>query len=346
MNSYLEAIEQELQQLLPQHTDHDWVATLLPQQNKLPDMGVFDAICAPARDLVYRGGKRWRPLFMLLTAKMIGGQKAYDRAKKLVTLVELPHNGSLIIDDIEDGADMRRGEPSVHITHGIDSAINAGNFLYYLPTVVLDQVEVSTDVRLRLYQIYANYMRKIHLGQGMDITWHNQRDMLPDVASYELMCRLKTGCLAAMGCELGAAVATDDAKIIAQSGVIAETVGLGFQIIDDVLNLEKGNPGKLRGDDIVENKKSLPIIFYAEAYPEKRDQLFATFALAQRDGYVASEKAILRLLDDIEQSGVLARARAYASDLFNQVTTMTEQLYAPSCDRDQFLALIEGFKQA
>jgi octaprenyl-diphosphate synthase len=189
-------------------------------------------------------------------------------------------------------------------------------------------------------------MRKIHLGQGMDITWHNQRDMLPDVASYELMCRLKTGCLAAMGCELGAAVATDDAKIIAQSGVIAETVGLGFQIIDDVLNLEKGNPGKLRGDDIVENKKSLPIIFYAEVYPEKRDQLFATFALAQRDGYVASEKAILRLLDDIEQSGVLARARAYASDLFNQVTTMTEQLYAPSCYRDQFLALIEGFKQA
>jgi octaprenyl-diphosphate synthase len=346
MKSYLEVIEQRLQQLLPQQVDPQWVSMLLSSQENVTDVSVFDAICAPARDLVYSGGKRWRPLFMLLTARMLGGQEAGERALHLVALVELPHNGSLIIDDIEDGADMRRGNPSVHITHGIDSAINAGNFLYYLPTIALDRLDVSPEVRLRLYQIYANYMRKIHLGQGMDITWHNQQNVLPDVASYELMCRLKTGCLAAMGCELGAAVATDDEQVIAQSGAIAETAGLGFQIIDDVLNLEKGNPGKLRGDDIVENKKSLPIILYAEACPDKREELFTTFHLAQRDGYAASEKAILHLIDDIERSGVLAQARSYASGLFDQVTSMTEQLYPPSADRDQFLAMIEGFRQA
>lgn len=346
MKSWLDDIEVRLKQVLPLHVDKAWISSIIPQASEFPDYQVFNAICEPARDLVYQGGKRWRPLFMLLTAKMLGGAQALEIAKQLVALVELPHNGSLIVDDIEDGSDLRRGKPATHITHGIDYSINAGNLLYYLPTITIDSAPVADSVKLRIYQIYANYMRKIHMGQGMDIAWHHDQETIPDVAAYETMCRLKTGCLAAMGCEIGAVIATDDVATVERAGAIAETIGLGFQILDDVINLEKGNPGKNRGDDIVENKKSLPIILYATAHPERKEHLFSVFLKAKQSGYNESEREILELISYIEDSGALHQARLRAENLFSRVLQEIETLYKPSSDREFFIELIKGFIQA
>ena len=346
MKIWLEDIEKELYRWLPLKIERAWVDLMGVDSGQFRDYQVFESICEPARDLVYRGGKRWRPLLMLLTARMLGGHEAFTRALQLVSVVELPHNGSLIIDDIEDNSDMRRGKPATHITHGMDISINAGNLLYFLPTLAIDTADVSDEIRLRLYRIYARYMRRVHLGQGMDITWHHTIDIIPDISSYETMCRLKTGCLAAMGSELGAAVATDDEEIIRKAGSIAETIGLGFQILDDVINLEKGNPGKRRGDDIVENKKSLPIILYATLHPERLEHLFSVFRQAQAEGYVASEARILELIEDVEKSGALLQARAYAHDLFSDVRTRIKQGYGPSSDREFLLAMVNSFTEA
>lgn len=346
MKIWLEDIEQELYRMLPLRVGQNWLEMVLQDSSQFSDDTVFDAICEPARDLVYRGGKRWRPLLMLLVAKMLGGQTAFDTAKQLITLVELPHNGSLIIDDIEDGSDLRRGKPATHITYGTDISINAGNMLYFLPTLAIDEASVSEHLKLRLYQIYATYMRKIHLGQGMDITWHHTSNLIPSVEAYEMMCRMKTGCLAAMGAELGAAIATEDLKVIKESGRIAETLGYGFQIIDDVINLEKGNPGKNRGDDIVENKKSLPIILYANAHPEKREELFRVLARANKIGYDAAKDEIMALITSIEDAGVLSQAREFAFALFEQVIKDIEKVYESSSDRDFLIAMVHSFLNA
>lgn len=339
-------IEAELYDVLPKTVDQRWVERVFATKVGSIDKSLFDAICEPARDLVYSGGKRWRPLVMLLTAKMLGGDEAFKVAKQLVSLVELPHNGSLIIDDIEDQSDMRRGKPATHITHGVDISINAGNLLFYLPTLVLEEAHVPDDVKLRLYRIYAKYMRRIHLGQGMDIVWHHDINVIPSVDAYETMCRLKTGCLAAMGTEIGAAVAVDDPRIIGEAGQIAETIGLGFQILDDVINLEKGNPGKNRGDDIVENKKSLPIILYAQANPGEVDHLFTVFRHAQRHGYDASHQEILDLIGKITSSGALDKARSHAYDLFSGVLSKIEDTYRKSRERDVLVAMVQGFMDA
>jgi geranylgeranyl pyrophosphate synthase len=120
MKIWLNAIENELYRILPLEVDRKWVEMVTAGSIHTTDNHLFNAICEPAKDLVYRGGKRWRPLLMLLTANMLGGQTAFDIAQKLVSLVELPHNGSLIIDDIEDGSDLRRGKPATHITYGVD----------------------------------------------------------------------------------------------------------------------------------------------------------------------------------------------------------------------------------
>ncbi len=343
MKIWLNAIENELYRMLPQVVDHTWLEMVAAEHFPTVDEHLFNSICEPARDLVYRGGKRWRPLLMLLTAKMLGGQAAFDIARKIVSLVELPHNGSLIIDDIEDGSDLRRGKPATHITYGVDISINAGNMLYFLPTLALDQAPVSDHVRLKLYQIYAKYMRKIHLGQGMDIVWHHDIEYIPTIEAYETMCRFKTGCLAAMGSEIGAAVAIDDDSVVKQAGHIAETIGLGFQILDDVINLKSGNPGKNRGDDIVENKKSLPIILYANAHPEKKEHLFAVFQHAQALGYAAAQPEILELINRIEQSGALEQAKTHAFELFQDVLHQIRNLYAPSADREFLISMVQSF---
>ena len=163
MKLWLQQIESELQKILPLTVDRAWVDRIFGEKAPCAQEQLFDAICDPSRTLVYRGGKRWRPLLMLLMAKMLGGETAFERAMSLVSLVELPHNGSLIIDDIEDQSDVRRGKPAIHITHGVDLAINAGSMLFFLPTLELDDAPITDAQRLRVYQIYAKYMRKIHM---------------------------------------------------------------------------------------------------------------------------------------------------------------------------------------
>ena len=346
MQHWLTQIETELNRVFPASFDQNWIDWMLDCSAEAADKHVFNQFCEPAKDLLARGGKRWRPLLMMLTAKMLGGEPALELAGKLVSLIEMPHNGTLIIDDIEDKSDLRRGKPAVHLLYGEDFSINAGNLLYFLPTKVLDEVLLEDSVKLRIYQIYARYMRRVHLGQGMDISWHHDNTKIPTLEEYELMCRLKTGCLAAMGSEVGAAVAVDDMDIVRKAGHIAETIGVGFQILDDVINLEKGNPGKRQGDDIVENKKSLPIILYANANPDQHDYLFSALQFAQISGYEKASDSIIALIKKIKDSGALEKAKGRAFELFGQAFDEIHALYPPSSERDFLLAMIKDFMTA
>ncbi|WP_172635104.1 polyprenyl synthetase family protein [Sphaerochaeta pleomorpha] len=346
MQHWLNQIETELNRIFPASFDQKWIDWMLDCSTLGADKNVFNHFCEPAKDLLARGGKRWRPLLMMLTAKMLGGEPALELAEKLVSLIEMPHNGTLIIDDIEDKSDLRRGKPAVHLMYGEDISINAGNLLYFLPTKAIDESLVEDTVKLRIYQIYAKYMRRVHLGQGMDISWHHDNTKTPTLEEYELMCRLKTGCLAAMGSEVGAALAVDDMNIIRKAGHIAETIGVGFQILDDVINLEKGNPGKRQGDDIVENKKSLPIILYANANPDQNEHLFSVFQFAQSSGYEKASDSIIALIKKIKDSGALEKAKGRAFELFGQAFDEIHELYPPSSERDFLIAMIKDFMTA
>ena len=215
-----------------------------------------EQIVAPARRLMERGGKRWRALFMQLACEMHGGG---DRALPLTPLVELTHAGSLIIDDIEDGARTRRGGPAAHVEFGVDLAVNAGNLAYFLPTRLLDPprgdaAALDTGEALRVYRMYAATMRKLHYGQGLDILWHRPGAASPSADDYLSMCRLKSGSLAGLALGLGAALGGAGPAAVTGLVTIGERFGASFQIVDDVTNLELGNPGKDRGDDLVEGK--------------------------------------------------------------------------------------------
>ena len=327
-NQRIQNIEAALERWLPERSGPEWGAEVFPGIGNTIDNGLLRALTAPGRDLLSRGGKRWRPLLLTLVCETLGGD---DAALPLVPLVEFSHNASLIHDDIEDNSEERRGKASIHLVHGVDTAINGGCFLYFLPTCCIEPWASglasraalpparALDYSAKVYSLWAAYMRKLHLGQAMDIHWHRNFSVVPEIEEYYTMCGLKTGCLARFADELGvyAAAVTPGGsgplmtpntmkEVSALLGQAAEKLGVGFQILDDVKNLTTGIPGKKRGDDVVEGKKSLPILLYMHRCPEQRKKVAHCFSAAERDGVFAPE--VEELIKTLEEAGITAEA--------------------------------------
>jgi geranylgeranyl pyrophosphate synthase len=123
---------------------------------------VNKALITPVYDLLDRGGKQWRPLMGLMLAECFGRELEDLKANKDVFftcgITELIHNGSLIVDDIEDSSLMRRGDLCTYKKFGTDIAVNAGNFLYFAPMAKLDRFVTDERVQLAMHKIYVEEM--------------------------------------------------------------------------------------------------------------------------------------------------------------------------------------------
>ncbi|GHU55411.1 polyprenyl synthetase [Spirochaetia bacterium] len=304
----IEKIEAELGRWLPEHPDADWAAKVFPGLEGRVSPELLESLTESGWDLLNRGGKRWRPLLMTLICETLGGG---DAALPLTPLVEFCHNASLIHDDIEDNSDERRGKPAVHLLYGIDTAINGGAFLYFLPLACIDAWAAPIEQKEHIRSVWGEYMRRLHLGQAMDIRWHRDFSSLPGIEEYYTMCGLKTGCLARFAAVMGAAVAyTADTNAVGPAEILgeaAEKLGVGFQILDDVKNLTTGLPGKKRGDDVVEGKKSLPVLLYLHRRPAGKELVSRCFAAARAGGTGVPE--VEELIRALETAGVVEEAR-------------------------------------
>jgi octaprenyl-diphosphate synthase len=329
----LEKIEKTLERWLPEKPGSAWAAEVFPGLGQKLSDELFHVIAAPGKDILSRGGKRWRPLLMTLVCEALGGG---DAAIPLAPLVEFCHNASLIHDDIEDNSDERRGKPAVHLIHGVDAAINSGSFLYFLPLACIDSWPHADNCRADVYSLWAAYLRKLHLGQAIDIHWHRNFDIVPSVDEYLAMCALKTGCLARFAAELGILAAKTAGCDTSQTGHLgeaaplgeaAEKLGIGFQILDDVKNLTTGIPGKKRGDDIVEGKKSLPILLFLKLMPEKKEMVSRCFTASRENGVGAPETE--ELIQAIAACGVLKKAEEQGKALIAVARKVFEENSAP-----------------
>jgi octaprenyl-diphosphate synthase len=307
-------IEEELNRWLPmkqQEPEASWAQGIFPGVGSKVSAPLLKSLFEPLGDILSRGGKRWRPLLMTLVCETLGGGEA---ALALTPLVEFCHNASLIHDDIEDDSDERRGKPAIHKIYGVDTAINAGSFFYFLPLCCIDSY--PGDNKERIYSLWGEYMRKLHLGQAMDISWHRDINIIPEINEYYIMCGLKTGSLARLAVELGVFAAGPWAEAALQLGEAAEKLGIGFQILDDVKNLTTGIPGKKCRDDIIEGKKSLPILLYMHKYPEKQIQVFSCFKNAKVNG--ANIPEVDNLVKDLTETGIFIEAEEKAKSLINE----------------------------
>lgn len=253
-------VNEEIKKILLKEFDINWFNSIFGYSKWEYDYSsCTESISKPVWNLLERGGKRWRPLLMKLSYFIVGGENK-QLISKFSIIPELIHNGTLIIDDIEDCSELRRGKPCIHKIFGNDVAINAGNMLYYLPLLTLIKDEsLNPETKAKLYKIINEEMIKLSFGQAMDIYWHNN-DCGVIENQYLQMCAFKTGTLARMSAKLGVILGNGTEKQINVLGKFAESIGIAFQIQDDILNITNNEWGKDFGEDITEGKKSLIII--------------------------------------------------------------------------------------
>jgi octaprenyl-diphosphate synthase len=184
-------------------------------------------------------------------------------------------------------------------------------------------------------------MVRLHFGQGLDILWHRDHENIPSEEQYRDMCRLKTGGLSRLAARAAVIAAGREEQTAENLGRIAEEFGACFQIIDDVKNLGPGVPGKQRGDDIIEGKKSLPIILFLKRYPEHKPEIRGFFEVAGGPDQKAAWGAVEELIDLIAPSGCLEEAEQQAGDLLVKTKKNLEAIAPCTGARDQLIELVD-----
>ena len=201
--------------------------------------------------VIKRKGKQMRPMFLFLSAKMLGdiSDKTYDAA----SLVELLHTASLVHDDVVDDANERRGFFSLNALWKNKIAVLVGDFM--LSKVLLLSIEKNN---IRLLGIVARAVREMSEGELLQIEKARRLDITEEI--YFDIIRQKTASLLATVCE-SAAVSVDREDQAENMRSFGELIGLAFQIKDDIFDYgSPGNIGKPTGLDIRERKITLPLI--------------------------------------------------------------------------------------
>lgn len=231
-------------------------------------MGVVE----PIRYMLDLGGKRWRPALMLEVISALG--KNPDDYMEFAILPEIAHNATLVHDDIEDNSLKRRGADATFVKYGLDVALNVGSIMYYMPVAfILNRGKVDERTKERIFEIYTREIVRVHLGQAIDIVWH--RHMVDPLGiteeQYMQMVFSKTGVLPRMAAMLGGALAGADEQTIQALGKFGGTIGVAFQLQDDLLNITESKLSEGKGgvgDDISEGKMTLMVIRALRTAPE------------------------------------------------------------------------------
>jgi geranylgeranyl pyrophosphate synthase len=202
-----------------------------------------DSLLRPAATLTANRGKRVRGQLVSMIYRLVHGDTTASlldakQWRACAEAVELIHAGSLIVDDIEDGSELRRGRPAVHIQYGMPLALNAGNWLYFWPFEVLKQSELGGEQLTSVYEHCHRTLLRAHFGQAIDLG--AKINYLPQSQVAEVCyasIKLKTGALAGFAALLGGAVAGMPEKILIILDEFGVDLGIALQMFDDLGNV-------------------------------------------------------------------------------------------------------------
>jgi geranylgeranyl pyrophosphate synthase len=325
-------IDEVLEKYVPREFDKDAVVFALSKPEYGYNLEALNkAVAEPIWEFLDRGGKRWRPSLFLLVIEALG--KDSKEFLDLAIIPELIHNGTLIIDDIEDDSKIRREKSCTHILYGLDIAINAGNAMYYLPLLplIMNKGKFPASKLKRIYEIYVLEMINLSFGQAMDIAWHRglaDADRIVE-KQYLQMCAYKTGTLARMLAKLAAVLADANDELTENLGKFAETIGVAFQIQDDVLDLvgkefakKKGGLGK----DITEGKRTLIVIHTLQkATQSDRKRLLEILHMHTTD-----TKLVEEAIDTMRRYDSIEYAKEFSKSMVKKSWRNVEKFLAPS----------------
>jgi geranylgeranyl pyrophosphate synthase len=256
-----------------------------------------------ANATIRAGGKRLRPLLVLVAAESAGGARATPLGEEALVraavAVELVHSATLVHDDLIDGARLRRGRPTVAASGGRQAAVATGDLLFSLAFAQL--ARNNSAEQLRALSDASSALAAGELLQREDAYATHVA-----VERYLHRCQLKTAALFEAACRLGALAAARGSSMLAGAlGAFARGIGLAFQIFDDVLDVSGPveRTGKSRGTDLLDGTVTLPFILAREREPDLAD-----FDLASLSGPAQAE----HLCERIAATGALDEARERA----------------------------------
>jgi geranylgeranyl pyrophosphate synthase len=260
-------------------------------------------LASHANATVTAGGKRLRPLLVVLAAESAGGPPSgadgEERLVRAAVAVELVHSATLVHDDLIDGARLRRGNPTVAAVAGRRIAVATGDLLF---SRAFAELARNQDAE----QLCALSDASSALAAGELLQREDAYASDVAVERYLRRCELKTAALFEAACRLGALTAVDGSNALADGlGAFARRIGLAFQMLDDVLDVSGPveRTGKARGTDLLDGTVTLPLILARERDPE-----LAAFDLASLDGAEQAEA----LCERVAATGALDEARERA----------------------------------
>jgi len=303
-----------------------WLPGLMSQvEERLAELveGYGEALGGDARATLSAGGKRLRPMIVLLCA----GPEAAPAALRAAAAIELVHMATLVHDDVLDQAPLRRGLPTVVATSGPERATAVGDLLLSRAFAELGEgVGVGGERQVELLARASVGLALGELAQRRDAF-----DLEISAERYLERCRLKTARLFECACLIGRVTAGDD-PAAGSLTVYGREIGLAFQLLDDVLDVAgpAERTGKARGTDLLDGTVTLPLIVARERAPE----------LAALDLRSLDARSAEAACDRIAATGALEEVRAGARARVDQAKRVVGSTEALNETQRRLLALV------
>lgn len=292
-------------------------------------------LAEPITYVLQQGGKRIRPLLTMLSCGSVGGNPYFAVAGGIV--VEILHNFTLVHDDIMDGADLRRGQPTVHKRWNNDVAILSGDAMMALAYKFLLQRYGSMPRFAELLDLTTRSILKVCAGQVEDMELQRREDI--SMREYIAMAEKKTARMLELSVSLGAVLGNARARELALLRQFSRSLGVAFQILDDALDISSTAKefGKTIGGDIIEGKKTFLIAYAVERRDEMNGEDRQTLDEFCRRGGAPAERVpeMARLL---ERVGALDAARKAVAFYTERARRALEKL-PPSENRTMLYTL-------
>lgn len=303
--------------------------------NTLPLDGNPAGLYQPISYSLGQSGKRIRPLLVLLSTQIFGGDT--EEALPAATAIEIFHNFTLLHDDIIDKAPLRRGFETVYKKWNTNVAILSGDTMF---AIAYGELAKSNPAILpKLMQVFTKTAIEVCEGQQYDIDFEEMDNV--SLTDYITMIRLKTAVLLAASLQIGAIIANaseQDAENIYNFGI---NLGIAFQLQDDLLDAF-GNQhvfGKQTGGDIATNKKT---VLYLKAMEKADDHSKLELSRLYSSQDISADDKIKKVLEIFNNLGIKEETEKAISSYFNTATKLVSSLNIPEDGKTLLLDLAKG----
>lgn len=284
-----------------------------PQETTIAAIGELSGLLLnPVRELLAGPSKKVRSGLLLASAGLSSRDgldpKIIKQCHDLAEVLENLHAGSLIIDDIQDQAVVRRGLPTLHEQLGVPLAINAGNWLYFKALKLIEKAELAPDFELRLYRLCHDTLFEGHLGQALDVGIcidEIEQSRVPTIC-YAAMT-MKSGALISLAAEAGARAARAPEDLVEAFATFGQSFGCALQMFNDLGEFVRSTSG-LNKDLFLRR----PSWIWAVASESLAPADYAS--LAKRLGSIARSEDMMAINEVLREKNLLQEARVRAQE--------------------------------